>query len=65
MGMLFPVRLMKNSWAAPAHPHPHPIQDEASAGPRPPFPAGSQASGPDLAQPGGEAPSSKAGACHR
>lgn len=34
MGMLFPVRLMKNSWTAPTHPYPHPIQDEAPYGPQ-------------------------------
>lgn len=33
MGMLFPVRLMKNSWLLRPVPHPHPTQDEAPHGP--------------------------------
>lgn len=55
MGMLFPVRLMKNSWTALTHPHPSTPHSRgglwrASA----PQPAGSQAMGPDLAPAGGE-----------
>lgn len=54
MGMLFPVRLMKNSWLLqPPHPPMHtPLQMRPCVGPRP-LKAGSQALGPGLTYAGG------------
>lgn len=63
MGMLFPVRLMKNSWSAPTHPYPHPIQEKAPYGPQA-LTGWSQILGPNLARLEWETACSEAGGCY-